>query len=733
MKPVRRVRTLPYLPLVFATLGGPLGIVAQDPCPSASAADAEAGWAAYVANDMVEARARFDVALGLCDNDQYSRTGLAYVALRDGNTARASGLFETVIISEPNNVDALVGLGLVGWRQGALDTVREHFSRVIELAPDHPTAIEYLDRLSGAEASSARPADAADEAWSEGNTELAMRLYSIRLEADPTDLTAMLRVGLMRAWDGRYDDAIALLDRLVEIEPTYVEGRLARARVRAWSGDLPAAREEVEQILSVQPDNPDALAALALFQSWAGQLDEALANYDDLLAIAPEHGMARRQQARAFAWASEFEQSRAAYDSLIARNPDDIEARMGLANALAFSADYDGAADEYDPVLSRAPGDMRALTGRAKVLGWAGRLVDSERAALRAVDVDRSSAEAWSGLGQVYRWQGRAAAAKEAFEVAAQLEPTRPDIRDQLRSMDLSFAPMARPTFTAEDDSDGNRMLTTSLTAAWHPMPRLEVRAEGYYKQLDQDDVSGLLERTAKGLTVSGRYQFRPGWTVTGGVGGSATDGFGDPQFFNFEAAVQTPDRYPLGVGLSVESAGLNETAALAEQGIRSSQLLVTGRWRPAPGWLVDGSVGLGRFEGSENNQRRSGFLAASRRVGRFFSLGASLRGFSFEKNLNDGYFDPDFYGIAELTGYWLYRPMPWTFLVELAPGIQQITSDGGAGGALRSNARASYSVGPGREVSLSMGYSSAGLTTFATNDSGYRYTAVILGFNWVR
>ena len=44
---------------------------------------------------------------------------------------------------------------------------------------------------------------------------------------------------------------------------------------------------------------------------------------------------------------------------------------------------------------------MRALTGKAKTLGWAGRLVESERAALQAVEADRSSAEAWGRLGQV--------------------------------------------------------------------------------------------------------------------------------------------------------------------------------------------------------------------------------------------------------------------------------------------------------------------------------------------
>ncbi|MEQ1858089.1 MAG: hypothetical protein ABL963_16670, partial [Longimicrobiales bacterium] len=108
-----------------------------------------------------------------------------------------------------------------------------------------------------------------------------------------------------------------------------------------------------------------------------------------------------------------------------------------------------------------------------------------------------------------------------------------------------------------------------------------------------------------------------------------------------------------------------------------------------------------------------------------------SMRGFSYEKNLTDGYFDPDFYGIAEATAQWLYRPGAWSFLAELAPGVQQVQSYGDPGTSLRSSLRTAYSFGPGRELSLSFGYSSAGLASFATGTDSYSYTAFILGSSW--
>ena len=729
MKPLPRVWTLTFLPLVVAVLSEPAQ--GQDACPRASGADAEAGWAAYADNNMAAARRRFEAAVAQCDNDQYARSGLGYVSLRDGNVEEAERLWTVVSTAEPNNVDALVGLGLARWRSGDIEAVRGYFSTVLELQPGHSTAVEYLERVRSADAAVAGPDNRADEAWSNGNMALAMRLYRDRLAADPEDGTAILRVALMQAWQEQDHAAVELLDGLIEQQPGHLDARLARARVRAWSGDIPAALEEVAQVLAVQPDNAEALEALAIFQAWAGQFDEALASYDELLSIAPGSSSAQLQRAQAFAWAERFEASRAAYYALLARDPDDIEARLGLTRTLAVSQDFTGAITQYDEVLVRAPDEMRALTGKVKTLGWAGRLWESERMALQAVEADLSSAEAWSGLGQVFRWQGRDAAAREALETAAELAPTNAVIRDRLRSLNLALAPVARPTVVYENDSDGNTMVTTLLAAGWHVIPRLDVRAEGYVKQLEQTSGFGLLELTAQGVKISGRYQLRPGWSLSGGIGGSRSDGTDDPSNVEYRLGVRTPDRNRLGGALNFASAGLNETAALAERGVRGTEVLLTGRWTQALGWRVDGRLGVGKFEGTENNGRRSASLSASRRVGRFFSFGAGLRGFSFEKDLNDGYFDPDFYGIGEITSLWRYRSVRWTFLVELAPGIQQVGKGGDVGLSARSNVRVAYGFGPGREISLSFGYSSAGLMSFASGDSGYRYTAFILSSNW--
>jgi hypothetical protein len=68
--------------------------------------------------------------------------------------------------------------------------------------------------------------------------------------------------------------------------------------------------------------------------------------------------------------------------------------------------------------------------------------------------------------------------------------------------------------------------------------------------------------------------------------------------------------------------------------------------WQPAPLYQVEGWVSASGF--SDGNSRQEVFLAPSRNVYRNgpwgVNLGASAQWFSFDDDLNNGYYDPDYY-----------------------------------------------------------------------------------------
>ncbi len=570
--------------------------------------------------------------------------------------------------------------------------------------------------------------DEADVAWRAGDTDRAFELYEARLASNPNDGAALHRVALMRAWIEEYDESLEMFDRLLTVESGNLDARVDRARVRAWRGDTDQALSELSELLAAHPDHSGALEARALFEAWAGRYEESISSYEELLSISPDNGAARRQQAQVMSWASDFEGSQTAYEALLAQNPNDVDARIGLARTFAFSDELDLAIAEYDRILEGDPGNLVALQGKGRTLAWADRLIEGEEVLRLAVALDETNADSYVGLGQILQWQGRNAAAQGVLERAVAISPTNGDVREQLRTVGLALAPRGQPTAVYESDSDGNRMFTTSLAASWHPAARFEIRADAYRRRLEQN----ALEREAFGGTMTGVLELEPGWTLTAGLGGSLTDAAGDPTYLTYRGGVRSPGRQKFSVGLDVSSQALDETAALADRGVQYTSYGANLRLTRLAGWRIDGNAGYAVFDGSEENERVSGSLAVSRRLGRFFSLGASFRAFEYEKDLDDGYFDPDFYGVGEMTSYWRYSPVPWSFLVEAAPGVQQVTKAGSKSFSFRGSGRLGYLIGQGRELSLSFGYSSAGLLSFSTGSSDYRYTALILGLNWV-
>lgn len=730
----RPILVAPGIPALAAllTLAVPGALAAQDPCPAASGPDAEAGWTAYQAGDMDEARHRFEGALDRCDNDQYSRTGLGYVELRAGDEVAADSLFQAVVRAEPDNVDALVGLGLVSWREAELGEVRRYFEHVVRIVPDHPTALEYLERIRGRTAGRDAPepagTDEADAAWDEGDTDRAFELYGARLQAGTDEPRVLHRMALMHAWREEYDRSLELFERLFASRPDNLDAQVDRARVLAWQGRTGRALDALEAILAVHPDHAGALEARALFQAWAGRYEESLSTYDALLAVSPERGGARRQQARVMSWASDFEGSRRVYEELLEEDPDDVEARLGLARSLAVEDRLDAALAQYDRVLEGSPEHVGAVQGKARTLAWDDRLVEAEALLREALEVAPEEPTSWMTLGQILQWQGRNAAAKEALERALALAPTNGDAHDQLRVVNLALAPSARPATRWESDSDGNRMLTTSVMASVHAVPRLELRVDAYRREMDQN----ALEATSFGGVLTGVWVGEPGWRFSAGIGGNVTDVAGSPSYATYRAGMRSPGRRPVQLRLDVSSQILDETAALAIRGVRHANVAGGLRWTPRPAWRVDASMGWAHFDGSEENTRLGGSLTASRRLGRSFSLGAGLRTFGYEKDLNDGYFDPSYYGIFEVTSWWRHAPGSWSFLVEAAPGIQQVTREGDVNPTLRGSVRLGYVIAPRRELALSYAYSSAGLLTSAVDATDYRYSALVLALDWV-
>ncbi len=501
----------------------------------------------------------------------------------------------------------------------------------------------------------------------------------------------------------------------------------------AWNrGDHDVARELYAARVAADSSDVRALHRLALLYAWDREFAPAVGLFDHLLTVSPENVEARVDRARVLSWAGRFDEAADGYVGVLNARPGERRARLGLAQVLAWSGQLDSARAVYDALLRDAPDDLEAQQGLARVTAWSGRLRAAEEQWHRTLELADDDSAALIGLSQTLRWQGRADAALAALDRVPLEERTRPEYVEERRWVEVALSAALSSALTFETDSDANDMLTVTLNGMHPVAPRLRVGVDAYFRAATGEWEQQVTEtRQAWGLMATGRYVVEPGWGFVAGLGISNSSGADAPLRPAIRLSASSPAREPIGGSVMVRHSAFDYTALLMENGVTFSEAAVTGRARPAYRWHLDAGFSYARFNGSESNRRLAGHLAGTRTITPAWAAGARLRSFGFQKNLNDGYFDPSFYFLGELIGRWQPLRGPWHVTAEVAPGLEHIAGAGGMRATIRLVAQGAYDIAPGRQVRLGAVYTNAGLQSFTAGAGGYRYFAMTLSGSW--
>lgn len=576
--------------------------------------------------------------------------------------------------------------------------------------------------------------DSADKAWNSGSSEDALRLYSRIVVTDPGDATALHRMALIYAWSERYGESLALFDRILRISAEDADVRLDRARVLAWTGQTAAAVRAIDSLIAKNPKHFDAIQLRAQFLSWEGNYDEALRSFDRLLEITPDNRSTRIGRARVLQWAERFNAAIAVYDSLLRADPNDREAFLGMGNVLAIMGKNDSAEVIFQKLLIANPRDVEALRGSARSAAWRGSLRKAELLLTEAELVAPRDVALLTAHAQTLRWQGRDAAAKHLLIQARTIAPINTDVRDEIRWADLALAPHANGNSTYESDSDGNRITSTASSFSFRTTDRFEIRGEGYNRQARSAN-AGKKTANSYGGMIGGWVQIEPGWGAALSAGRSKSLVPSAKPFTLVRAAIETPGWFTLGAAATYSRSALDETIILAERQVYTDNYAIDAHS------LLNGSrlfagAGISRFKSrvsNSANRRWNVSAALTKPITRTLRIGTRARAFGFEKDLNDGYFDPDFYGLAEITTEFTRQSNHWSLSLDGAPGVQKVRKGGEISGAFRIGSRLAFLVSPGRTIGLSVIRAKSGLQQFSANSGGdYRYTAVTASGNWV-
>ncbi len=249
--------------------------------------------------------------------------GEGFTALNSGDTGSAKRQFEQVLQTNPEDADALAGLGYIAQRNG-----------------DYKAASQYLNRAAsqGGDASAERKTQAEDAAF-----------YGQLAEAQQA------------LKEGNVSQALALSAPLTQQSGERgTAAKLFRADVLRHNKDYPQAEQALRAVLNDQPQNAAARENLFYVLQEQNKSDEAQAMLRTLPAslqaklqpriVTGLPGDPIRRQAQQAAAAGNTQQAIAILQQGVSRLPDDPWLRLDLARLLQKS----GSGDEASSVMAPA-------------------------------------------------------------------------------------------------------------------------------------------------------------------------------------------------------------------------------------------------------------------------------------------------------------------------------------------------------------------------------------------
>jgi tetratricopeptide (TPR) repeat protein len=481
--------------------------------------------------------------------------------------------------------------------------------------------------------------------------------------------------------------------------PRALAAQTAAADSAFARGERQLARRLFEARLAADSSDTTALLRLAMLAAWDRRHDASLAFYDRLLRLAPA----------------------------------DRDVQVARARTLAALGRFDEGFDIVDSLYRAHRDDAGVLQGRARFAAWTGDLIASEQLLRAAFERDSANTDTRVQLAQTLRWQGRAMEAYDMIRPAHLAGSRDAEVHTQHDWVAQAIRPHARSVVGYEDDSDGNAITSLVMSAGLRAARRLDVRADAYLRDAALDaSAAGV---TARGISTSLVLHLDPGWSLTATIGASGAGRHaGHDARPTWGIAIATPRRQRAVVAFAATRSAFDYTAPQVRNDVVADDAVLGLDLRASRDWTFAATAGWTRFDvraTDERNRRIALNVQARRRLPDPFTLVLGLRTFGFDDDVNGGYFDPDFYGLADVTLAGLREGRHWTLDGEVSTGIQRIGGGGDASAALRAWTELSYALRPGRRIGLRAAYANAGLQQLSGAGSGYTYVSMLLNVAW--
>ncbi len=272
------------------------------------------------------------------------------VELYDANRlSEARELFEAIVVKEPENTAALVGLGMTCWRGQAFHEARRFLDQVLLLKPADETAIRglcltllSLGDLAGAE--TLVDHSISTEAWSR-QTKLA--------------------AGLVKQGLRKWREAARWYESALTTEPRYSEALNNLGVVLQELGDNASAREKFVAAIVVNPSGVDAYRNLALLTHREGQSNDAIILLHRALQNSPESPLLWSDIGKVYQARGDTARATAAFEEGSRLDPRSLEPVSNLSLLMYHEGHWERARAFCDRLIEMRPPNLGARFRKA--------------------------------------------------------------------------------------------------------------------------------------------------------------------------------------------------------------------------------------------------------------------------------------------------------------------------------------------------------------------------------
>jgi predicted O-linked N-acetylglucosamine transferase (SPINDLY family) len=333
-----------------------------------------------------------------------------------GRLGEAEAIYRQILSAQPNQPDALHGLGIIAMQVGKLDLAVNLLSQAVAAAPAAP---HFRSNLGLALTQVGRLDEAID----------TLR-QAVQLQPDLADAQNNLGNALRRA--GRIDEAIAALRYAIGFNPRSAEAHCNLASCLRATGKFADAESEYRKALQINPNVPQAYVGLGTILSLREQIAPAIEMFRTAVRLGANWPEVHHNLGNLFRETGRLDEAAAAYRTAIALKPDFAESHNNLGITLRLQGRTDEAIAAFQKALELNPTMAGGFSNLGNVLKENGRVDDAIAAYEQAIKLDPDMFEAYTNLGNSLKAAGELEAAIQLHRQAVERGPQFPKLYSNL-------------------------------------------------------------------------------------------------------------------------------------------------------------------------------------------------------------------------------------------------------------------------------------------------------------